>query len=187
MKNLLVTCFEPFGGETVNASREAVRLLPARIGAWTLTTAELPVVFGEAAELAVRAAQAADAEAIVCVGQAAGRDRVTPELVALNLQYARIPDNRGDAPRDLPVVPVAREAYFSTLPVRAMAEAITAKGLPAALSTSAGIYVCNDLYYRLLHRFSGSAVRVAFIHVPQVDVMAPEAAAKALALAIAAI
>ena len=186
-RTLLITCFEPFGGETENASMLAVDALPDTVGSWRLHKALLPVEFGTAGDRAIALAEELGAEVVICVGQAASRGGVTPELVALNLQHAPIPDNAGRSPQDVPVVPGAREAYFSTLPVRAMAEAIRAEGIPAALSYSAGLYVCNDLYYRLLHHFRGTGVRAAFIHVPAfrgTPSMEPSVSARALALAI---
>ena len=187
---LLITAFEPFGGEKENASLLAVEALPEQIGEWRLVKATLPVVFGAAGERAASLAEACGAEAVVCVGQAAGREAVTPELVAINLRYARIPDNAGQAPLDQPVRPGGREAYFSTLPVRAMAEAIQGAGLPGALSCTAGTYVCNDLYYSLLDRFHGTRIRTAFIHVPSARgerALPTEQAARALEAAIRAI
>ena len=163
---LLVTGFEPFGGETVNPAWEAVQRLPERIGAWKLTKLQVPTVFGSAAECVLSRAQTLLPDAVVCVGQAGGRRAVTPELVAINLQYASIADNRGQQPQDVPCVPGAPNAYFSTLPVRRMAEAIRAAGLPGELSYSAGSFVCNDLLFRLLHRYDGTQTRVCFIHVP---------------------
>ena len=163
---LLVTGFEPFGGETVNPAWEAVQRLPERIGAWELTKLQVPTVFGSAAECVLSRAQTLLPDAIVCVGQAGGRRAVTPELVAINLQYASIADNRGQQPQDVPCVLGAPNAYFSTLPVRRMAEAIRAAGLPGELSYSAGSFVCNDLLFRLLHRYDGTQTRVCFIHVP---------------------
>ena len=163
---LLVTGFEPFGGETVNPPREAVQRLPERIGAWERTKLQVPTVFGSAAECVLSRAQTLLPDAVVCVGQAGGRRAVTPELVAINLQYASIADNRGQQPQDVPCVPGAPSAYFSTLPVRRMAEAIRAAGLPGELSYSAGSFVCNDLLFRLLHRYDGTQTRVCFIHVP---------------------
>ena len=165
-KNVLVTAFEPFGGEDVNASLAAVAALPDRIGSAVIRKATLPVVFGEATRLALEAAEAAGAELILCIGQAAGRAAVTPEAVAINLQYASIPDNVGNAPKDQPCIPEGDAAYFATVPVRRMAEAIRETGCPAAVSLSAGAYVCNDLLYGLLHRLQGSRCRVGFIHVP---------------------
>lgn len=163
---LLVTGFEPFGGETVNPAWEAVQRLPERIGAWELTKLQVSTVFGSAAECVLSRAQTLLPDAVVCVGQAGGRRAVTPELVAINLQYASIADNRGQQPQDVPCVPGAPSAYFSTLPVRHMAEAIRAAGLPGELSYSAGSFVCNDLLFRLLHRYDGTQTRVCFIHVP---------------------
>lgn len=171
MKKLLITGFAPFGGESINPSWEAVKQLPDVIGQWQLTKLELPVVFGEAFEKAVQAAVACGADAVVSVGQAGGRAKVTPEMVAINLRYASIPDNAGHQPKDEPVVAGAREAYFSTVPVRKMAEAMGEKG---AVSYSAGSYVCNDLLYGLLHHFHGTHVQAGFIHVPYLPQQAKE-------------
>ena len=163
---LLVTGFEPFGGEKINASWEAVRALPCRIESWELSTLCLPVEFGRAADIAMKYAFAMKADAILCIGQAAGRNDVTPELVGINLRHARIADNAGFQPQDAPVCPEGNTAYFATMPVRKMAEAILAAGVNASVSYSAGTYVCNDLLYTLLHVYNGSSVSVGFIHVP---------------------
>ena len=164
---LLVTGFEPFGGETVNPAWLAVSRLPDQIGPWELRKLLVPTVFGKAAETAVQAAEGFGADAVLSVGMAQGRRDVTVEMAALNLRYARIPDNEGQTPVDEPVIPGGPSAYFSTLPVRRMAQAIRDAGLPGAVSYSAGVYVCNDLLYSLLHHFAKTPVRVGFIHVPQ--------------------
>ena len=104
--------------------------------------------------------------AILCGGQAGGRSAVTPEMAALNLQYASIADNAGQLPQDVPVIAGAPAAYFATLPVRSMASAIRDAGLPGAVSYSAGTFVCNDLLFRLLHRFHKTTTGVGFVHVP---------------------
>lgn len=166
MRKLLITGFEPFGGESTNPSWEAVKLLPEVINEYSLTRLCIPVVFGEAADLTIRTAEELHPDAIICIGQAGGRAAITPELVSINLRYAKIPDNKGNQPKDEPVIYGGRAAYFSTLPVRRMAEAVEKVGLPAALSYSAGAYVCNDLLYTLLDHFDGSDTRVCFIHVP---------------------
>lgn len=163
---MLVTGFMPFGKDTVNPSWEAAKGLPERIGNWEICKLCLPVVFGEAARQAVAAAEACGAEAVLSLGLAGGRAALTPELVGINLRHARIPDNAGRQPQDMPIDPAGPAAYFSTLPVRAMEKAILAQGLPAAVSYSAGAYVCNDLLYSLLRRFEGTPVRAAFLHVP---------------------
>ncbi len=184
MKTLLITAFEPFGGEAVNASIEAVAHLPEQIGDWKLMKKIIPVVFREAAEQTITMAEALEVDAVLCIGQAAGRNKVTPEMVALNLQYAGIPDNMGNCPKDMPVVKGGENALFATMPIRAMADAITAAGLPGAVSYSAGTYVCNDIYYVLLHYFKNASLPVGFIHVPALNTLAPEQSAAALSAAI---
>lgn len=168
MKKLLICGFMPFGGESINPSWEAVDRLPAEIGGYTLTKLRIPVVFGEAYREVLDMAEEISPDAILCIGQAGGRGGITPELVGINLRYAKIPDNKGNQPMDEPVVTGGNVAYFSTLPVRKMVEAIKAAGLPSELSYSAGAYVCNDLLYSLLRRFEGTETRVAFIHVPYI-------------------
>ena len=167
-------------------SREAVLALPERIGGWTVRRRCLPVAFGLAAEEAAAAAEETGAEAVLCVGEAGSRKAVTPELVALNLRHARIPDNRGLQPKDEPAVPGGENALFSTLPARRMAEGIAAAGIPAEVSYSAGVYVCNDLFYGLLHRFRASGPPCGFIHVPA-EGFSPAELARGLLAAVEAI
>ena len=174
MKKLLITGFDPFGGADRNPSREAVMALPDVIGDYTLFKLEIPTVFGLAAETVLRAAADLRPDAILCVGQAGGRANITPEVVAINLRDASIPDNRGNQPRDIPVVENAPAAYFSTLPVRHMVEAVKAAGVPCALSYSAGVFVCNDLLYTLLHHYDGTDTRVGFVHIPYLPEQAGE-------------
>lgn len=166
MKKLLITGFDPFGGETVNPSWEAVRLLPETVNGWQLAKRQIPTVFGKAAEAVLAAAEEVQPDAILCIGQAGGRSAVTPEVVAINLREARIADNEGVQPQNEPVVRGAPAAYFATVPVREMVRAISEAGITAALSYSAGTFVCNDLLYALLHRYEGTAVRAGFLHVP---------------------
>lgn len=166
MKKLLITGFDPFGGESINPAWEAVRLLPDVIRDFELVKLEIPTVFGAAAQVVIDKAEEIHPDAIISVGQAGGRAAVTPEMVGINLRYASIPDNMGALPCDIPITEGGPAAYFSTLPVRAMAKAICDAGLPGAVSYSAGSFVCNDVLYSLLHRFDGTAVRAGFIHVP---------------------
>ena len=166
MKKLLITGFEPFGGESVNPSWEAVCRLPSEIGGYELEKLLLPVVFGKAAEETMKKAEEISPEAIICIGQAGGRDAITPELVGINLRYASIPDNNGCQPKDEPIISGGENACFSTLPVRKIAEAINAAGVPSRVSYSAGAYVCNDLLYTLLAHYKNTDVKVGFIHVP---------------------
>lgn len=183
-KTLLITGFMPFGSEDRNPSWEAVNALPERIGAWRLRKLLLPVEFARAAKLAIRAAEECHADAVLSVGLAAGRTAVTPEYVGVNVRDAAIPDNAGVQSAGEPVDPDGPAAYFSTLPVREMTKAIQKAGVPAKLSYSAGTYVCNDLLYSLLHRFSGTTVRAAFIHIPHENDLSLSDSIRALTLAI---
>ena len=174
MKHLIITGFDPFGGETVNPAWEAVRRLPDTLGDYRLTRLEIPTVFEKAAHAVLAAAQADPADVILCVGQAGGRSAITPERIAINLAEARIPDNAGNQPRQSPIDPQGPDGIFSTVPVFAMAEAIHARGIPGTVSLSAGSFVCNDTLYRLLTHFAGTDTRAGFIHVP----LLPEQAAE---------
>ena len=166
MKKLLITGFQPFGGESINPSWEAVSRLPSEINGYFLTKLLIPVVFGEAAAAIIAKAEEIRPDVILSVGQAGGRCDITPELVGINLRHASIPDNSGFQPKDESIEKGGETAYFSTLPVRKMADAINAVGITSAVSYSAGAYVCNDVLYTLLSRFAGSKTRVGFIHIP---------------------
>lgn len=172
MKKLLITGFEPFGGETRNPSWDAVELLPDRIGGYALTRLCIPVVFRTAAQAVLEAAAALCPDVILCIGQAGGRDAVTPEFVGINLMHARIPDNGGNQPLDEPIIAGGSAAYFTTVPARRMVEAIAGVGVAVKPSYSAGTYVCNDVLYSLSAHYAGTDTRVGFIHVP----FAPEQA-----------
>lgn len=163
---LLITGFDPFGGAAINPAWEAVRLLPDVIGNQELRKLQIPTVFGKAAATILEAAETFLPDVILCVGQAGGRSAVTPERIGVNIRDARIPDNEGNQPRGEFVCPDGPAAYFATVPVMAMADAIQAKGIPATVSNSAGAFVCNDVLYSLLHRYAGTATKVGFIHVP---------------------
>ena len=169
MKKLLITGFESFAGETINPSWEAVCRLPSELNEYALTKLLIPVTFGTAAKTVIEAADKLLPDVVLCVGQAGGRSAITPELVGINLRHAANPDNSGYQPKDEPIVAHGKAAYFSTLPVRRMAEAINAAGVPSQVSYSAGAYVCNDVLYTLLARFENSNTRVGFIHVPYSD------------------
>ncbi|MET8994432.1 pyroglutamyl-peptidase I [Amycolatopsis sp. Hca4] len=166
MARVLMTGFAPFGGEPVNPSWQAVSLVSARRD--DVVAVELPCEF-EASLPALRRALAEHEPAlVVCAGQAGGRAEVTPERVAINLVDARIPDNAGAQPVDVPVVADGPAAYFTTLPVKACVAAIRAAGVPASVSHTAGTYVCNQVFYGLMHLLATEfpAVRGGFVHVP---------------------
>ena len=166
MKKLLITGFEPFGGETINPSWEAVLRLPDEINAYRLAKIRIPVVFLEGARRVIDEAMREEPDVVLCIGQAGGRAAITPELVGINLRHGSIPDNNGNMPQDESILQGGDAAYFSTLPVRRIAEAIQAAGIDARVSYSAGAYVCNDVLYTLLAHFRGSHTRVGFLHVP---------------------
>ena len=172
---ILLTGFDPFGGESVNPALEAVKLVQAGEGT-ELIKLQVPTVFGASVDKVLEAMRLHRPEAVICVGQAAGRGEITPERVAINIADASIPDNEGNKPCDRPIYPDGDSAYFSTLPVKAMVEAIKAAGIPASLSNTAGTFVCNQLMYGLLYHigreFPGTAG--GFIHVPCI----PEQAAR---------
>ena len=161
---ILVTAFTPFGGDAKNASQEILNALPDVLSGVRLEKRLLPVSFRAAPQIAAEAAASLRPEAIVCLGQAGGRDAVTPERVAVNLMDATSPDNDGFQPVDEPIFPDGPAAYFSTLPVKAMVEAMQRLAVPARLSDTAGTYVCNCLMYAMLHRVED--VPCGFIHVP---------------------
>lgn len=166
MKKLLITGFDPFGGESVNPSWEAVKLLPEKIGEYELVKLQIPTVFGLAAETLLQTAAQIQPDVIISVGQAGGRGAVTPERIGINVRDARISDNAGVSPKEEAIVPGGPDGLFATVPVKAMIAAITDAGLPAAISNTAGTFVCNDVLYSLLHHYAGTEVRCGFIHVP---------------------
>ena len=163
---LLITGFEPFDGRDINPSWEAVRRLSDRIGSYEVHKLNIPTVYGAAARTVLEKAERIGADVIISVGQAGGRDAVTPERIAVNIRDARIPDNAGVLCSGQRVVPEGPAAWFSTVPVEAMSQAIRDAGIPSSVSNTAGCYVCNDVLYTLLYRFAGTPVRVGFIHVP---------------------
>ena len=166
MKTVLITGFEPFGGEEINPSWEAVSRLPDKIGDYSVSKLLIPVVFKEAADLIISVACDISPDAIISVGQAGGRDAITPEIIGINLRHGQIPDNKGFKPEDEPIIQGGKAAYFSTLPVRKITEAIKNEGIPSRVSYSAGAYVCNDVLYTLLKHYNGSKTKVGFIHIP---------------------
>ena len=168
MKKLLITGFDPFGGETVNPSWEAVRLLPDRIGEYELCKLQIPTVFGEAGQRVLQKAAEVNPDVILCIGQAGGRAAVTPERIGINVRSARIADNAGNQPQEEPIVPNGPDGLFATVPVVKMVQAIQNAGLPGAVSNTAGAFVCNDTLYTLLHHCAGTSVRAGFIHVPYI-------------------
>jgi pyroglutamyl-peptidase len=164
----LVTGFEPFGGDRVNPSSEALRRLPPRLGGLDITTAALPVVYGEALPALRAAIETVRPKIVLGVGLAGGRAELSLERVAINIDDARIPDNGGNQPIDRPVIASGPAAYFATLPIKAAVAALRDAGLPAAVSNSAGTFLCNHVFYGLMHEAATGADRFrgGFLHVP---------------------
>ena len=166
---LLLTAFTPFDGERINPALEAVKLVKDRIGNLLIVKLEVPTVFGKSIDTVREAIEREKPDFVLSIGQAGGRAEITPERVAINLDDARIPDNEGNQPIDETIFPDGENAYFSTLPVKAMVEAIRKEGLPSSLSNSAGTYVCNHLMYGVLYYLDKRPViKAGFIHVPYI-------------------
>ncbi|GAA3413117.1 pyroglutamyl-peptidase I [Paenibacillus hodogayensis] len=169
MSKVLVTGFEPFGGDRTNAAWEAVKRLSdfKPIGA-EITVMQIPTVFGRSVEALKQAIRDHRPDVVICIGQASGRKEITPERVAINIDDARIPDNDGQSPIDEPIVPEGPAAYWSTLPIKAVVREMRASGIAAAVSNSAGTFVCNHVFYGLAHLIATECPRMrgGFIHVP---------------------
>ena len=165
---ILVTGFDPFGGEKVNPALEAVKSLPSEIHGAEIHWVEIPTVFYQSAEVLETAIVHYQPDAVLCIGQAGGRASLTPERIAINQDDARIPDNQGNQPIDTPIRLDGQAAYFSTLPIKAMVQAIKEEGLPATVSNTAGTFVCNHLMYQVLYladkKFPN--MRAGFMHIP---------------------
>jgi len=192
MKKLLITGFDAFGENTVNPSWDAVCKLPEQVGDYMLCKLQIPTVYGKAAQIVLEKTKTFQPDVILCIGLAGGRNAVTPERIAVNIRDARISDNEGNWPKGAPVVENGPAAYFSTVPVTQMVQSIESAGLPAAVSNTAGTFVCNDTLYALLHHYAGTSTRVGFVHVPYLPEQgAPslplEDTVKALTVAISAL
>jgi len=180
---VLLTGFDAFGGETVNPSWLAVRALHGRrIAGHRLVAAQLPTVFGAALTQLQALLRQHHPALVICVGQAGGRAALSLERVAINLNDARIADNAAAQPIDTPVVPGGPAAYFTTLPVKAMLLALQREGIAAEVSQTAGTFVCNHVFYGLMHALvmqrAYRNTRGGFVHVPWL----PEQGAPSMAL-----
>jgi pyroglutamyl-peptidase len=167
MTTVLLTGFEPFGSDAVNPSGDAVRLVASRWnGPERLVTDILPVSFRGSAERLAELIATNEPDVVIATGLAGGRSRVSVERVGVNLIDARIPDNDGDQPVDVPSLAGAQAAVFASLPVKAIVRDIAAAGIPAALSLTAGSYVCNHVLMHAAAWADGIGKRAGFIHVP---------------------
>lgn len=169
MKNVLLTGFEPFDGQAINPSEEIAREInEATIARHKIVGALLPCVFGAALKELKHQLKLHEPALVICLGQAGGRAEITPERVAINVDDARIPDNAGQQPLDKPIVKTGPAAYFSTLPIKAIVHELRRREIPAAVSQTAGTFVCNHVFYGLMHELAlhRPGVRGGFIHVP---------------------
>lgn len=165
---VLVTGFDPFGGEAMNPAFEAVKLLPDEIHHHEIIKLEVPTVFGKSIDVLDKAIATHKPDIVVCVGQAGGRVGITPERVAINQDDARIQDNESNQPIDAPIFEDGAAAYFSGLPIKKIVEEIKKAGIPASVSNTAGTFVCNHLMYGLLYLVQTKYpnIRGGFVHVP---------------------
>ena len=167
---VLITGFDPFGGEPINPALEAVKLLPDTISGAEIIKLEIPTVFRKSLAKIEEAIEIHNPDIVISVGQAGGRFGITPERVAINLDDARIKDNEGNQPLDITIYEDGQPAYFSNLPIKAMVNEIKEAGLPAAVSNTAGTFVCNHVMYGVLHMIHTDYpnMRGGFIHVPYI-------------------
>jgi len=167
---VLVTGFEPFGGETVNPALEGVQRLEDKILGAEIVKLQLPTVFGKSKEVLERALEKENPDIVICVGQAGGRDKISIERLAINIDDAGIPDNEKNKPVDEPIVKNGPSAYFSSLPIKEILKNLKENKIPGEISNSAGTYVCNHIMYSLLHCIEEKGLDIlgGFIHIPYI-------------------
>ena len=170
MRKILITGFEAFGNSTLNPSAEIVLALSGE----RIMTAILPVVFGKSAQMLRGLIDEYDPDFVLCLGQAEGRKALTLERVAINLEDTRIADNSGIIVTERPVNKEGPDAYFSTLPIKLMTEAINAAGVPSTISLNAGTFVCNHVFYSLQDYVKATSIKSGFMHVPLMDQQSSE-------------
>lgn len=172
----LVTAFEPFDKEPINPTMLMLERLTKDLDGHEILKQVLPTTFGESAEIALARIAEVEPDVVLCLGQAGGRAAMTLERVAININDATIPDNAGAQPVDEPIVPDGPAAYFSTLPNKAIVKAMREAGIPAAISNSAGTYVCNQILYAVLHFIAENKLptKAGFMHVPYLPVQVAE-------------
>jgi pyroglutamyl-peptidase len=170
MTKVLLTGFEPFGKASLNPSGEIVK----QIKGDNIVTAILPVAYAQSAERLLALIAQHNPDVVICLGQAEGRTQITPERIAINLDDGRLADNDGEMRNDVPIIVGGPVAYESTLPIKDFVKAINDAGVPAAISLSAGAFLCNHVFYVAQNKFVGTKVRSGFVHVPLMDEQAGE-------------
>ena len=169
MARIFITGFEPFGDATENPSRVILREL-----AGEYETLLLPVVFDQASQILIDEIDQSRPKVVICLGQAEGRDAITPERIAINCDDARIPDNAGNMRKNQKIFADGADGYFSTLPLEEMVSQMEAVDVPAKISLSAGSFVCNHIFYAMQHHLLGGNIQSGFIHVPLLESQADE-------------
>ena len=167
-KKILITAFEPFGGESINPALEAVKRLPNEIDSFTIAKAQLPVVYRKSIDVLYEALKTEKPFAVICVGQAGGQPDIRIERVAINIDDTMSPDNDGVILVDTPIFEDAPAAYFATLPIKTTIDNLKESGIPASISNSAGTYVCNHVMYAALHYAAQHQpeMKAGFVHIP---------------------
>lgn len=169
MKKVLITGFDPFGGEKINPALEAVKELKnIEFTNIELSIKEIPTVFYKSIKVLEAAIDEIKPDVVICIGQAGGRSEITIERVAINVIDARISDNENNQPVDVTIVEDGPAAYFATIPIKDIAMNIRKAGIPAAISNTAGTFVCNQLLYGLMHIINTKYknIKGGFIHIP---------------------
>lgn len=168
---VLITGFDPFGGEKINPAYEAVKRLPDEIENSEIIKIEIPTVFKKSYQKLEENIKIHNPDIVICIGQAGGRFEITPERVAINIDDARIKDNEGNQPIDQKIFEDGDPAYFSTLPIKAMVKEIKLQNIPASISNTAGTFVCNHIMYSLLYLINKKYPKIkgGFIHVPFIN------------------
>jgi len=167
MTTVLLTGFEPFEGESINPSLEAVKALDGvTVEDYHIIAKPLPTVFGESIAKLHTYIEEISPSIVICVGQAGGREGITVERVAINVDDARIPDNIGQQPIDRPIIQNGPAAYFSTLPIKAAVENLRQAGIPSSVSQTAGTFVCNHVFYGLMTMIQNCSIKGGFVHIP---------------------
>lgn len=190
-RKILLTGFEPFGGQEINSSWQAVQLAAGtlRDAGNVVHAVELPCIFGTSAAALRMALDEAGPDLVLAVGQAGGRARLSLERVAVNVDDARIPDNAGNKPVDTPVVEGGPAAYFSTLPIKSCLQELTGRAIAAEVSQTAGTYVCNHVFYTLMHELQRDVHSKAvggFVHIPYAPEQVPGSSAPIMEMTTAA-
>ena len=168
---ILVTGFDPFGGEKINPALETIKRLPDAILGAQIIKLKIPTVVGKSLAKIKEAVEKENPDVVLSIGQAGGRSEITVERIGINIDDCRIPDNEGNQPIDEPVIKGGPAAYFVTVPIKAIVENIKAHNIPASISNTAGTFICNHVCYGVAHlaaqrTAAGKPMKSGFIHIP---------------------